>query len=152
MLWAIWYHLYNFKTRKTPMVECYFAAYNFTKSSTPPEVIRGFNMVLEGGTNKLQSLFLKNILILSLPFPVLILENIQVFYTCHCKKSVHIQNYSGPYFPAFWLSMERYLRTKSECRKIGLLTPKTDVIYPMCISMVTGESNWNISIFFKNID
>ena len=63
--------------------------------------MRGFNMVLEGGTNKLQSLFLKNILILSLPFPVLILENIQVFYTCYCKGSVHIQNYSGPYFPAF---------------------------------------------------
>ena len=38
----------------------------------------------------------------------------------HCVKSVHIRSYSGPYFPAFGLNMERYgvsLRILSEWRK-----------------------------------
>ena len=26
----------------------------------------------------------------------------------HCVKSVSIQSYSGPYFPAFWLNREKY--------------------------------------------
>ena len=30
--------------------------------------------------------------------------------TCHCVKSVRIRSYSGLYFPAFGLNMERYCR------------------------------------------
>ena len=39
----------------------------------------------------------------------------------YCMKSVHIQSYSGPYFPAFGLNTERYgasLCIQSECGKI----------------------------------
>ena len=39
----------------------------------------------------------------------------------NCVKSVHIRSYSGPYFSAFRLNMERYsvsLRILSECGKI----------------------------------
>ena len=39
-------------------------------------------------------------------------------HTFHCVKSVPIRSFSGPYFPAFGLNMERYsvsLRIQSEC-------------------------------------
>ena len=39
----------------------------------------------------------------------------------YCVKSVRIRSYSGPYFPAFELNMERYsvsLRIKSESEKV----------------------------------
>ena len=45
---TIWYHLYNLKTWKTLMQECYFRyrfrllACNFTKSNTPPLVFLTF--------------------------------------------------------------------------------------------------------------
>ena len=37
----------------------------------------------------------------------------------HCIKSVHIQSFSGLYFPAFGLNMERFevTRVQSECVK-----------------------------------
>ena len=41
--------------------------------------------------------------------------------TKHCVKSVQIRIFSGPYFPAFVVNMERYevsLRIQSECWKI----------------------------------
>ena len=45
-------------------------------------------------------------------------------------KSVRIQSYSGPHFPAFELNTERYgvsLRIQSECGKIRTrITPNTD--------------------------
>ena len=45
-------------------------------------------------------------------------------------KSVHIWSYSGPYFPAFGLNVERYfvsLRIQSECGNMRTrLTPNTD--------------------------
>ena len=48
----------------------------------------------------------------------------------HCVKNVGIRSYSGTYFPAFGLNMERYsvsLRIQSECRKIrAKITPNTD--------------------------
>ena len=51
----------------------------------------------------------------------------------HCIKSVCIQSYSGPYFPAFGLNMERYsvsLGIQSECGKIRTrITPNTDTFY-----------------------
>ena len=62
---------------------------------------------------------------------VLTLLSNQFFYFCftysknfglvHCMKSVRIQRFSGPYFPAFRLNTERYsvyLRIESECEKI----------------------------------
>ena len=46
------------------------------------------------------------------------------------RKRVRIRSYSGPYFPAFGLSTERYgvsLRIQSECGKIQTrITPDTD--------------------------
>ena len=51
----------------------------------------------------------------------------------NCVKIVLIWLYSGPYFPAFGLNMERYkvsLRIQSECGKIRTrITPNTDTFY-----------------------
>ena len=51
----------------------------------------------------------------------------------HCVKSVRIQGFSGPYFPAFGLNMERYsvsLRIQSECGKMRTRkTPNTDTFH-----------------------
>ena len=48
----------------------------------------------------------------------------------HCVKSVRIQSYSGPHFPAFGLNTERYsvsLRVQSECGKMWTrIAPNTD--------------------------
>ena len=48
----------------------------------------------------------------------------------HCVKSVGIRSYSGSYFPAFGLNMERYrvsLCIQSECGKMRTrITPNTD--------------------------
>ena len=41
-------------------------------------------------------------------------------YTCHGVKSVRIQSFSGPYFPAFGLNTEVYrvnFRIQTECGK-----------------------------------
>ena len=53
-----------------------------------------------------------------------------------CKyhiKSVRIRSYSGPYFPAFGLNMERYgvsLHIKSKCGKLRIrITPNTDTFH-----------------------
>ena len=59
---------------------------------------------------------------------------------CYCTKinvsryikSVRILNYSGPYFPAFGLNMERYgvsLLIQSECEKVRTrINPNTDTL------------------------
>ena len=51
----------------------------------------------------------------------------------HCVKSVLIQSYSGPHFPAFWLNTERYslsLRIQSECENMrNRITPNTVTFY-----------------------
>ena len=51
----------------------------------------------------------------------------------HCVKSIRIRSYSGPYFPAFRLNLERYfvsLRIHSECWKIlTRITPNTETFY-----------------------
>ena len=48
-------------------------------------------------------------------------------------KSVHIRNYSGPYFPAFGLNTKSYsvsLRIQSQCRKMGTrITQNTVTLY-----------------------
>ena len=51
----------------------------------------------------------------------------------HCVKSVRIQSYSGPHFPAFGLNTERYrvsFRIQSECGKMRIrITPNTDTFH-----------------------
>ena len=51
----------------------------------------------------------------------------------HWAKSVRIRCYSGPHYPAFGLSTERYgvsLCIQSECRKMRTrITPNTDTFY-----------------------
>ena len=53
----------------------------------------------------------------------------------HYVKSVRIDSYSGPYFPAFGLNTERYavsLRIQSECGKIQTrIIPNTDTFYAL---------------------
>ena len=55
----------------------------------------------------------------------------------HCLKSVGIRSYSGPYFPAFGLDMERYgvsLRTQSEYSKIRTrITPNTGTFHAVFV-------------------
>ena len=54
------------------------------------------------------------------------------FGLCHCVKNVDIRSYSGPYFPAFGLNMERYgvsLLILSECEKVRTrINPNTDTL------------------------
>ena len=38
----------------------------------------------------------------------MIFPDVSIFISVHCVKSVRIRSYSGPYFPAFGLSTERY--------------------------------------------
>ena len=51
----------------------------------------------------------------------------------HCVKSVRIRSYSGPYFPAFGLNMERYsvsLHIQSKYGKmLTRITPNMDTFY-----------------------
>ena len=51
----------------------------------------------------------------------------------YCVKKVRIRSYSGPYFPVFWLNIERYslsLRIQSECEKIRTrITRNMDTFY-----------------------
>ena len=57
--------------------------------------------------------------------------------SCHCVKNVCIRSFSGPYFPAFGLNMERYglsIRIQSKCGKIrATKTPNKDNFYAVCI-------------------
>ena len=61
-------------------------------------------------------------------------NNLRLF---HCVKSVCIRRYSGPYFPAFELNMERYsvsFRFQPECGKIRTrITPNTDAFYSVFV-------------------
>ena len=56
----------------------------------------------------------------------------------YCVKSVHIRSFSGPYFPAFRLNMEKYsvsLRIQSERGKIRTRrTLNTDIFYAVMLS------------------
>ena len=55
---------------------------------------------------------------------------LSIDHNIHSMKSVSIQNFSGPHFPAFGLNNERYsvsLSIYSECEKIrSRKTPNTD--------------------------
>ena len=54
-------------------------------------------------------------------------------YNNHCLKSVRIRSYSGPYFLAFGVNMERYgafFHIQSECGKIRTrITPNADTFH-----------------------
>ena len=74
------------------------------------------------------------------------------FWALHCVKSVRIQSYSGPYFPAFGLNTERYsvsLRIQSECGKIRTrITPNTETFH--AVLPIHLFSQWEKK-FFKLI-
>ena len=62
------------------------------------------------------------------------ITNVAVLWVVlHCMKSVRIQSYSGPHFPAFGLNTERYgvfLCIQSECGKMRTRkAPNTDTFY-----------------------
>ena len=64
----------------------------------------------------------------------------------HCEKSVFIQSYSDPYFPAFGLNTERYEvspRIQSECGKIRTrITPNTDTFHAVhCLKVYLEPSH-----------
>ena len=58
----------------------------------------------------------------------------------HCKKSVRIRSYSGPYFSAFGLNTEIYsisLRIQSECGRMRTrITPDTDTFYAVMVDFL----------------
>ena len=62
----------------------------------------------------------------------------------YCVKSVPIRSYSGPYFPAFGLNMERYSVSRciqSEIRKIRTrIAPNTDTFYAVLGHYSTKKS------------
>ena len=62
----------------------------------------------------------------------------QLSLETHCVKSVRLQSYSGPYFPAFALNTERYgvyVCIQSECGKVRTkITPDTDTFHAVTTS------------------
>ena len=74
-------------------------------------------------------------------------------YNKHCLKSVRIRSYSGPYFSAFGVNMERYgafLHIQSECGKIRTrITPNTDTFHLVedikKTTLLTPTKNWKPS-------
>ena len=67
------------------------------------------------------------------------------YLSLHCVKSVRIRIYSGPYFPALWLSTEGCcvsLRIQSKCGNIRTrVTPTTDTFYAVsCILILFASS------------
>ena len=67
----------------------------------------------------------------------LITKSNRNFRILHCVKGVRIQSYSGLYFPAFGLNMERSevsLRIQSECGKMWTrITQNTDTFYAVLL-------------------
>ena len=61
------------------------------------------------------------------------LKKIVLIRAAHCVKIVRIRNFSGPFFPALKLNMERYgvsLRIQSECGKTRTRkTPNTGTFH-----------------------
>ena len=74
------------------------------------------------------------------------------YSTLQCVKSVCIQSYSGPYFPAFGLNMERYgvsLCIQSECKKIQTrITPNTNTSCSAIFGnyhVISHDNSWKLS-------
>ena len=82
---------------------------------------------------------------------------VSLYSKYHCVKSIRIRSYSGSYFPAFGLNMERYgvsFRIQSERGKIGTgMTPNTDTLrsvfltashlhhYQFCLTRLASSVN-----------
>ena len=70
-----------------------------------------------------------------------------VLYYCtllHCVESVHIQRFSGPYFPALGLNTERYgvsLRIQPECEKIQTIILRAETFFTQCLFLLFFCSN-----------
>ena len=68
-------------------------------------------------------------------------NDLNIFYVKHCIKSVRIQSYFGPYFPAFGLNTEGHsvsLRIQSECGEIrARITPNTDTFHAVKCTKIT---------------
>ena len=61
----------------------------------------------------------------------------------HCMKSVPIQSYSGPYFPAFELNT---VPIQSECGEIRTrITPNTDTFYAVAKSQNSGYNRTKVA-------
>ena len=64
----------------------------------------------------------------------------------HCVKSVRIRSFSGPYFPAFGMNVERYsvsLRIQSECGKMRTRkAPNTDTFHAVQIEKMLTAINF----------
>ena len=70
----------------------------------------------------------------------------------HSVKSVHIQSFSDPHFPAFWLNEEIYkvnLRTQLECGKIRTRKTPNTVTFHAVLSMklISITESFTLSIF-----
>ena len=67
----------------------------------------------------------------------------------NCVENVCIQSYSGPYFPAFGQTTERFsvsLHIQSECGKIRTrITPNTGTIYTVIIIFMNIISSGSIN-------
>ena len=76
-------------------------------------------------------------------FQVPFWPTIAYYANIHCVKSVRIQSYSVPYFPAIRLNTERCrvsLRIQSEWRKIqSRITPNTDTFQAVIVSSVVRD-------------
>ena len=80
----------------------------------------------------------------------------------HWVKSVCTRSFSGPYFPAFGLNMERYsvsLCIQSQCGKIRTSkTPNTDTFYAVyfpnilkILECMCKFNNWSFMAFSKQL-
>ena len=76
--------------------------------------------------------------------------------TFNCKKKVHTQSFSGPYFPAFGLNTDIYsvnLRIQSKCGKIRTRkTRNTDTFYAVVFSLLKTYRSRSICIFIRNLN
>ena len=70
-------------------------------------------------------------------------RNLSNIYDFHCVKSVHIRRFSGPYFPAFGLNVNRYrlsLRIQSEYGKIKTRkTPNTETFHKLFVPKIVNN-------------
>ena len=70
----------------------------------------------------------------------------QMLWVYHCVKSVRIQSYFGPYFPAFGLNNDRYslsLPIQSKCGKIRTrITPNTAIFYEVYVLIFIMNVGW----------
>ena len=67
----------------------------------------------------------------------------------HCVKSVSIQTFSGPYFPAFWLNTEYWYCIQSECRKIQTRKTLNMDTFQAVVKLNSGENDLKTLIIMQ---